>query len=231
MCRAFLGSILILPLAIALFFGSAAFPDCHWCQLWSPSTVTSILSNRIRNARTQKNYSLNVTNCPGLFLPLSAIFLSDINRMFSPSFFSQAMCSIRSSRIGVDLQRNLILLGALVMHLETIFSILPFGSLMKLHLGACPRLFLYSYFSVSIRTVTDDLRCVTPCLSTGCTSTFSMRLLGNLSCPRSTSTLQKRQSRAPRSVRTYSSTTKHRHSPFGSLADPIPIRCPFLTHV
>ena len=109
MCRAFLGSILILPLAIALFFGSAAFPDCHWCQLWSPSTVTSILPNRIRNGRTQKNYSLNVTNCPGLFLPLSAIFLSDINRMFSPSFFfsGYVLDSIVENWGGLTAQLNL----------------------------------------------------------------------------------------------------------------------------
>ena len=67
------------------------------------------------------------------------------------------MCSIPSSIIGVDSQRNLILLGTLVTHLEMIFSILPSGSLMKLHLGACPRLFLYSYLSVPIRAGTDHL--------------------------------------------------------------------------
>ena len=145
------------------------------------------------------------------------------------SFSSQAMCSIPSSRIGVDSQRNLILLGTLVTHLEMIFSILPSGSLMKLYLGACPHLF--SRTCTSRCQFEPVLITYTPWFSTVCTSTFSIRLLGNLSCPRSTSIRQNRQSRAPRSMRTYSSTTKHRHSPFGSLADPIPIRCPFLTHV
>lgn len=61
----------------------------------------------------------------------------------------QAMCSIHSSRIGVDSQRNLILLGAHATHLETIFSTLPFGSLMKLLLGARPHFFPHSHCSVS----------------------------------------------------------------------------------
>jgi hypothetical protein len=157
----FLGSTLLLPLAIALFFGSAPFPDWHWDRLWSPSTV---LPDRIRNGRTQKqNYSLNVTNCPGLFPPLGASAIFYLFKTESLPLFSgsQAMRSIRSSRIGVDSQRNLILLGTHATHLEPIFLILPFGSLMKLLLGERPRLFPYSYFSLSIRTLTDHALCVT----------------------------------------------------------------------
>ncbi|KAF8268968.1 glycosyl hydrolases family 31-domain-containing protein [Lactarius quietus] len=72
---AFLGAIVLLPLAAALFFGSVPFSDWHWGRLWwraqnlMPSTVTSILPDGIRNGRIQKqNYSLNVTNCPGYVL-------------------------------------------------------------------------------------------------------------------------------------------------------------------
>ena len=80
--RAFLGAIVLLPLVVALLYGSAPAPDWHWDRLWwrtqsrTPATVTSILPNGIRNGRTQKqNYSLNVTNCPGLFSPLGTILL------------------------------------------------------------------------------------------------------------------------------------------------------------
>lgn len=145
-------------------------------------------------------------------------------------FSSQDMCSIRSSRIGVDSRRNLILLGARATHSETISSILPFRSLMKLLLGAYPRLLscqycmeptrtdrAFTYFATSLNGPTD------------CTSTFPTHRLS--ASPRGTSTRQTTQSRAPRNMRTYNSTSNLRHSPFGLLADPIPIRGPFSTHV
>ncbi|KAI9452134.1 glycosyl hydrolases family 31-domain-containing protein [Lactarius psammicola] len=68
---AFFGAI--LPLAVALFFGSAPFPDWHW-QWWrtqyqTPATVTSTLPDGIHDGRTQKQkFSLNVTDCPGYVL-------------------------------------------------------------------------------------------------------------------------------------------------------------------
>jgi len=128
-------------LTLALFFRSAPFPDWNWGwreywarQWWrtQSATVTSTLPDGIRNGHTQKQkHPLNVTDCPGL---ISGCCCYPFAKFISSS---QAMCSIHSSRIGVDSQRNLISQGARATHSDTISSILPFRSLMKLLLGAC----------------------------------------------------------------------------------------------
>lgn len=86
--RTFFGAI--LPLAVALFFGSAPFPDWQWWRTQSrtPTIVTTSLPDGIRNGRAQKQkYSLNVTDCPGLFPSLVAILLPNLNRIYSFFFF------------------------------------------------------------------------------------------------------------------------------------------------